>query len=184
MAEPHGETEQTVLEEVEIHEMLGNERRQLILRFLKDQAEGRMGARALADRIAEVETDESPPPPNLRKSVYITLTQNHLPKLDRYRIVDYDEQSKRVALAERSSEVWVYMETVPKYGISWSEYYLGTACLGLLLVVATWIGVPLIADVGTAVWAVVVFLLIGGAGVYQTIQQESSIWHRLRSNLD
>lgn len=156
----------------------------MVLKWLREDAEGELSVQELSKRIAEVETGESPPPKKTRQSAYVALHQTHLPKLDELGIADYDRQSKTVSLAELSDEVWVYMETVPKYGISWSEYYLGTAVLGLLLVLAAEIGVPLIADAGTSVWALLLFLLIGGGAVYQTIQQDSSILHRLWNNLD
>lgn len=167
------------LEPVDIHDVLSNERRQMILSLLREEAET-MTARELSERIAELETGESPPPRNIRQSAYVSLHQTHLPKLDELGIVDYDQSAKTVHLNERAKQVSVYMETVPKYGISWSEYYVGTAIVGLLLVLGAQIGVPFIADIGTVVWAVLLFILIGVSGVYQTVQQGSSLLHRLR----
>lgn len=183
-AQAYEQNRQGPLNEVEIHSALSNTRRILILKLLRAAAGREMRVRELADRIAEMETDVSPPPRNLRKSVYVTLIQSHLPKLDDFGIVDYDDQAKTVALARRSEEVWVYLETVPKYGISWSEFYLGTACLGGLLLLATEIGVPLIAGVSPTGWATVILLLISGGAVYQILHQESSIWHRLQNTLE
>lgn len=167
------------LEPVDIHDVLSNERRQMILSLLREESDT-LTARELSERIAELETGESPPPRNIRQSAYVSLHQTHLPKLDELGIVDYDQSSKTVHLNERAKEVSVYMETVPRYGISWSEYYVGTALVGLLLVLGAEIGVPFIADVGELAWAVILFLLIGVSGVYQTIQQGSSVLHRLR----
>jgi len=167
------------LEAVEIHDVLSNERRQMVIDELRDAGET-MSARDLSENIAEHETGESPPPRNIRQSAYVSLHQTHLPKLDKLGIVEYDESDKTVTLDEDASrEVAVYMETVPKYGISWSEYYLGVSALGLLLLAATRVGVPVIASVDAAVWTGAIPVLVGISAAYQTIQQGSSILHRI-----
>lgn len=163
----------------DIHDVLSNERRQLILEFLRE-AGGRLSARELSERIAEVETGESPPPRNIRQSAYVSLHQTHLPKLDELGIVDYDQSSKEVRLNDRAKQVSVYMETVPKYGLSYAEYYLAVSAIGLLLVIAAEVGVPVVSSVGTTTLAGAVFLLVMASATYQTIQQGSSLVHRLR----
>jgi len=80
----------------------------------------------LAETIAERETGESPAPKNIRNSVYNSLHQTHLPKLDRRGIVEYDSDRKTIRITEDARSVDVYMEVVTPYGITWSEYY--TAC--------------------------------------------------------
>ena len=172
-------TAQPDLEAVEIHDVLSNERRQLILEFLRD-AGGILTARELSEKIAEVETGESPPPRNIRQSAYVSLHQTHLPKLDELDIVEYDQSAKTVELNDRAEQVSVYMETVPKYGLSWSEYYLGVSVLGLLLIIAGEIGVPVLASIGSLAFASATFVLIIASAVYQTITQQSSVFHRLR----
>mgnify|MGYP000613317027 CR=1 FL=1 len=172
------------LEPVEIHDVLSNERRQMVIDRLRE-AGGTMSARDLSEHIAERETGESPPPRNIRQSAYVSLHQTHLPKLDDLDIIEYDESDKTVTLDEDASQaVGVYMETVPKYGISWSEYYLGVSVLGLLVVIAARIGAPGFSAVGAEVWAGAVFLLIAGSATYQTIEQGSSIVHRIDTTGD
>ena len=167
------------LEAVEIHDVLSNERRQIVIDMLRE-AEEAMSARDLSEGIAERETGESPPPRNIRQSAYVSLHQTHLPKLDELGIVDYDESEKTVSLNDEASrQVSVYMETVPKYGISWSEYYLGVSLVGLLLLVATRVGVPVVSAVDAGVWTGAVLALVAVSTVDQTVQQGSSILHRL-----
>ena len=163
---------------VDIHDVLSNERRRMVLSILREEG-GQTTARELSERIAELETGQSPPPRNIRQSAYVSLHQTHLPKLDDLGIIDYDESAKTVTLTDRAKRVSVYMETVPRYGISWSEYYVAVAAIGVLLVVASWVGVPVIAGVGAGIWATLALLLVGGSAVYQTVQQGSSIIHRL-----
>ena len=167
---------------VDIHDVLSNERRRMVLSILHEQDGGSTTARDLSERIAEMETGQSPPPRNIRQSAYVSLHQTHLPKLDELGIIDYDESAKTVTLTDRAKQVSVYMETVPRYGISWSEYYIGVSTLGLLLVVATWIGTPILATVGAGSWAALVLLVVAVSATYQTIQQGSSIVHRLRES--
>lgn len=172
-------TAEPELQAVEIHDVLSNERRQLILKFLRE-AGGLLTARELSERIAEFETGESPPPRNIRQSAYVSLHQTHLPKLDELDIVDYDQSAKTVELNDRARQVNVYMETVPRYGISWSEYYFAVSVLGILLVLAGEFGVPVLAEIGSLALATGVFLLIGVSAVYQMISQQSSFIHRMR----
>lgn len=172
-------TTQSELKDVEIHNVLSNERRQLVLQNLRE-AGGALTARELSTRIAEAETDESPPPRNIRKSAYISLLQTHLPKLEELGIVDYDQTEKTVKLRQRAKQVNVYMETVPRYGIAWSEYYLWVSALGLLLIVAGQVGVPVLADGGSLALAAGTLVFILASAIYQTANQRSSVLHRLR----
>lgn len=167
------------LSAVEVHDILSNERRQMVIHLL--QTEGRkLSTRDLSERIAEAETGESPPPRNIRQSAYVSLHQTHLPKLAEHNIIHYDQNEKMVELDEETSqEVSIYMEQVPKYGISWSEYYLGVGTLGLLIIVAAQVGVPGLVGVDPLQWAIAVLALIISSATYQTIQQGSSLLHRL-----
>lgn len=167
------------LKPVEIHDVLSNERRHVVIDRLRE-SEGTVSARDLSEHIAEQETGESPPPRNIRQSAYVSLHQTHLPKLDELGIVEYDQSEKTVTLDETASrKVDVYMETVPKYGISWSEYYLGVSVLGLLLAVAARLDVPLITSVSPVGWTGVILTLVAVSATYQTVRQHSSILHRL-----
>jgi len=106
----------------------------------------------LAETIAERETGESPAPKNIRNSVYNSLHQTHLPKLDRRGIVEYDSDRKTIRITEDARSVDVYMEVVTPYGITWSEYYSMLGILSLLVVLASLIGVPGISRVDPVVW--------------------------------
>lgn len=162
----------------EVHDVLRNQRRQHVIEMLQS-AGGQVQAGELATEIAEAETGQSPPPDNIRQSVHVALHQTHLPKLDELDIVTYDEETKTVDLLERGEDMAVYMESVERYGISWSEYYLGVSLLGLLSIIAAEVGVPVVAPIGSLPLAVAAFILIVGSALYQTVVQQSSIFHRL-----
>ncbi|AFK18245.1 ArsR family transcriptional regulator [Haloferax mediterranei ATCC 33500] len=162
-------TSEPGLSETRIHEVLSNDRRRMAIEFLQD---GDLTLRELSERIAEAETGESPPPRNIRQSAYVSLQQTHIPKLVELGIVDYDDESKIVTLAE-AGDVTVYMEVVPEGELSWSEYYAALAALGLVLMIAVVVEVPIISAVGAPVLASLVFAVLGGSAVYQRWSQEN-----------
>nr|WP_225317696.1 ArsR family transcriptional regulator [Haloferax sp. CBA1148] len=131
-----------------------------------------MTLRELSERIAEAETGESPPPRNIRQSAYVSLQQTHIPKLDELDIVEYDDESKQVSLAE-AGDVTVYMEVVPEGELSWSEYYAVLSALGLVMMIAVVVDVPVISTLGAPVLASVLFAVIGASGLYQRWMQEN-----------
>ena len=122
------------LPETQIHDLLRNERRRQVIKHLQETV-GSTTLRDLAETIAEHECGQSPPPKDVRDSVYNSLHQTHLPKLDRNGIVEYDSNRKTIRLTENARSVDVYMDIVTAYGITWSEFYqlFGTGSLLLLL---------------------------------------------------
>jgi hypothetical protein len=181
-AESRGATregEDGALEEAEIHDVLRNSRRRRVIERLRGGS-GEESVADLAELIATAESEESPPPRNVRQSVYVSLHQTHLPKLDELGIVAYDSDEKRVAVADGANEVAVYMEVVPKYGISWAEYYLGVGLFGLLSVVGHAVGVPVLSAQNPALVAGGVFAVVVASAAYQLLDQRSSLVHRLR----
>jgi hypothetical protein len=123
------------LGEEQIHDVLSNERRKQALEILKRERD-EVELRTLAERLAEVESGESPPPRNLRQSVYNSLHQTHLPKLDELDIVAYDKDRKTIELQSAARTVDLYMEVLTPYGITWSTYYRTLAVLALTTVIA------------------------------------------------
>jgi hypothetical protein len=167
------------LEEGEIHEVLRNDRRRLALEALQED-DGRSTVGELSETVAARETGEEPPPRNKRQSVYVSLHQTHLPKLDELDIVAYDGESKEVHLQERIEEVEVYMEVVPEYGLSWAEAYVGLSLLGLLAAVGVVLDVPGLASIDFSYLAVGYFLLLLGISIYHVYShQDRTVVHRL-----
>ncbi|QAU14408.1 hypothetical protein EKH57_13515 [Halorubrum sp. BOL3-1] len=119
----------------EIYDVLRNDRRRLALEYLKERLRP-VEVGELSDHIAEREVGESPPPQDCRQSVYNTLSQTHLPKLEDLGFVDFDRDEKTVTLRETAREVDVYMNIVTPLGITWGTYYRSLGVLGLIAVVA------------------------------------------------
>jgi hypothetical protein len=123
------------LGEEEIHDILSNRRRKQTLEMLKNQP-GPIALRDLTDWIAQSESGETPPPRSLRQSVYNSLHQTHLPKLDRHGVIDYDQHRKLITLRSKARRVDLYMEVLTPYGITWSTYYRSLSVLSLLAIIA------------------------------------------------
>jgi hypothetical protein len=94
-----------------LHEVLVNDRRRATI----DLLDGEIRLRELADRIASVEADEENPDRKVRQSVYITLHQCHLPKLDDYGVIDYDADRKRVRPADGLRAIRSYRDRVDEH---------------------------------------------------------------------
>ncbi len=111
--------------------ILGNDRRMLMIEFLQ-RREGRAELRDLVEFIAEREGDTDR---RHRKSVYVSLVQTHIPKLEREGVVSFNRGV--VTLLKIPEDVTVYMEVVNRHDISWSAFYTGTSLIfiaaGLLL---------------------------------------------------
>jgi len=161
------------LDRAEIHSVLSNDRRWHVLELLAE--ENSRDLRSLADDIAGLESGTSPAPRELRQSVYVTLHQNHLPKLDSLDIVEYDDTAKTVELGDRARELDVYLEVVEPGHLSWSEYYLGVVVLGLLATLASAVGTPVLAAVAPLYHAVATLLAVL-ASILVQMRAEGSPW--------
>jgi hypothetical protein len=155
-----------VLPETDIHDILRNDRRRNVIKCLQDRGR-EVSLRDLAVHIAEIETNESPPPSNIRDSVYVSLHQTHLPKLDESGIVDYDSDRKTIALKRSARQVDLYMEVVTRYGVTWATYYRAVGTLSLFVVVLASTDVPLISAVDALLWASFFLLVIAASTLYQ-----------------
>lgn len=164
------------LKRTDIHDVLRNDRRRRVLSYLRD-SETPVSVRDLSEHIATIESGESPAPRNVRQSVYVSLHQTHLPKLDDLGIVDC-ESTDGVTLAQHADEVTVYLEVVPKHGLSWGEYYLGLGVLGAFVQIASVAGVPIVAGVGTTTLALSFFLLFIVSASYHISTQDSTVFNR------
>jgi len=162
--------DESTLTQSEVHDVLRNERRRHVIERLAEQDTD--SVRNLAEHIASIESGESPPPRNVRQSVYVSLHQTHLPKLDDLEIVVYDDDAKEVWLSDRADEVLVYLdgdagEEVPP----WAAVDLGLAVVGLLGA-----GVGLAADLpGIALGLPVLALLGVGAVAGYRLADEAGV---------
>jgi hypothetical protein len=151
------------LPESVVYEILANPRRRGTIRHLTETAAGRtVSLRDLATAIAAEETGQSPPPRSCRESVYNSLHQTHLPKLDELGIIEYDREGRAVSVRDSAREIDQYMELLTPSGHTWGEYYRTLGIASLVSIVASLAGVPVIRTVDPLLWAsgfLVVFVL-------------------------
>ncbi|RMB25096.1 DUF7344 domain-containing protein [Haloplanus aerogenes] len=138
--------------ECQIHGILANERRRAVIERL-DASPGTVTVRDLSTTIAAAETGESPPPARVRESVYTSLHQTHLPKLHEVGVVEYDRDHSLVHLRPAVREVDRHMDVLNGLGITWGEYYRSLGVFGLVLVIASLTGLPLVGAVDPLLWA-------------------------------
>ena len=162
-------TGEWVLDEGDIHDVLRNERRRHTLELLRDNGET-SSVRDLSEEVAALETGESPPPRNIRQSVYVSLHQTHLPKLDDLGIAVYDADAKRVTLTDRVGEVEAYMgrpaESDGESGRRSTRYVLVLSAVGLVAMVAVTLDSSVIAAIGVPL-AVLLFAAVLALSVRQ-----------------
>jgi len=134
------------ISETAIHDILRNDRRRSVLRALGTSV-GTLDLRTLASRIAEDETGISPAPKKARKSVYNSLHQTHLPRLDREGIIQYDYDRKQVRLRDEARNVSRYMDVTTPYGGTWTTYYRTLATISLFLVLLSLLDLPIVGAI-------------------------------------
>lgn len=135
-------TDDTIQRE-QIFEILSNERRRLVLKYLRQHNEEQIDFRDLVDQVAAWENDTILGDVNTddRKCVYTALRQTHLPKLDQFGVVEYDHQRGAIEPKETIENVYKYMEHVPEREMFWSRGYLLLAVLCGSAALSMWMGI-------------------------------------------
>ena len=162
--EEHDESDDGLTQEVAFT-MLSCRRRRYILHYLR--REGReVTLRELSKQLAawENDVDLEAVTHKQRMRVYTALRQSHLPKLNEYDVVEFDESAGTIALTDEASELEVYLDVVPHDEIPWSTYYLGLGGICAGAVGLSLAGVfPLSVLPGIGVAALVTVLFVGSA---------------------
>jgi hypothetical protein len=149
-------------------DLLCNARRLYLLEYLHDQDTPIQ----LTDAAAHIAARENEKPPaeldnEERRRVYISLYQTHLQLLLERGVIDWDEATNAIELADVSS-VEPYLDTVETPERRWDHAHLSLAVLGLLSValaipdvhpfsaipVAGYLGVVSVATVALAIFRV------------------------------
>ena len=151
-----------------IFEVLKNQRRRLVLKYLKSKDET-VSLGELAEHVAAQENGKSVETisSDERKRVYVGLYQCHLPKMDDMGIVEFNRNRGLVDLTETASQLDEYLEhEEPTSTPQWYRYYGLLALAGVALAVAAAIGLGPIAAFSTAVFGAVAVSFAGLAGVH------------------
>jgi hypothetical protein len=122
--------EQPQLSKSDIFGVLQNDRRRRVLEILRTQ--GSQSIRSLSEEIARQESETDDPKSTVRKSIYVSLLQTHIPKMESLEIINYDREHDTVELLPAAHNFDIYMETVKKGDIPWSQFYIGLSTLAIL----------------------------------------------------
>lgn len=159
--------ESSSLNEGEIHDILRNDRRRAVIDFLSEHG-GHATIRELSEHIATLESGEDPPPRNVRQSVYVSLHQTHLPKLQGLGVVDYDTDSKDIDLRERATRLEAYMDRKDSDTDPLSLIYVAIGTIGILLTLMALGSDGSVVGIGLSSWVLPLFVIVVGLGIHQT----------------
>lgn len=121
---------QVQLSKSDIFSVLQNDRRRCVLEILR--RDGNQSVRFLSEEIARLESGEADPKSSIRKSIYVSLLQTHIPKMESLGVINYNREQDFVELLPAASHFDIYMETVPKGDIPWSQFYVGLSSLAVV----------------------------------------------------
>ena len=111
--QPEAETEERQSLSLDIvFEILRNERRRLVLHYLRDN-DGEATLGQLAEHIAALENDTTVTALNAqqRKRVYVGLYQCHLPKMDDAEVIDFNQSRGTIELRDSAERLESYLDT-------------------------------------------------------------------------
>lgn len=169
--EPFEKTESTATKN-RTFETLSNQRRRLVLRYLRQtKDDGPVFLRDLSEQVAAWENhiSHNDVTYKLRKRVYTSLYQSHLPRLHRYGFIEYDADRGTIELTKKADELDLYLEVVPPGHLPWSDVYLGTSIVIASLVAALYLApIPYLSSWHALVFSVIVFLSISLFHSYET----------------
>jgi hypothetical protein len=127
---PDLQSHQAQLSKSDIFGVLQNDRRRNVLEILREQ--GNQSIRCLSEEIARLESGEADPKASVRKSIYVSLLQTHIPKMESLGVIICDRENDCVELLPAACNFDIYMETVKKGDIPWSHFYIGLSTLAVV----------------------------------------------------
>lgn len=172
--EPASEPESGTLSRDEVFETLSNRRRRFVLHHLQEVDESATLSE-IAEQVAAWENDSTMDAisSSERKTVYTSLQQFHLPKMEEMGVVSYDSREGTVALTEAAADLDIYLEVVDRYDIPWSFYYVGLSAIGSVMVALSAVGIEPFAAVPFSGWTVFVLttLTVSAVAHYMRTRQ-------------
>jgi len=110
-------------------QILSNSRRRALISILRE-LDGRAELREVVRRIAELE--QGPDfDRKLRKSVYVSLIQTHIPKMESAGLIEHDGVSDVISLLEIPSAYRQYLDISERGEVLRSLCYFGVSIAGL-----------------------------------------------------
>ncbi|ACV48141.1 MULTISPECIES: DUF7344 domain-containing protein [Halomicrobium] len=125
-----------------VFELLKNQRRREVLRYLEAADDETVSLSDLAEHIAAIENDTTVQAisSSERKRVYVGLYQCHLPKMDDMNVVAFDQNRGTISLGPNADQLEEFLDIGDDEDRPWPRYYAGlaaggTALYGLALIV-------------------------------------------------
>lgn len=162
-----GEREPEPLAEATVFDLLGNERRRACLKELARDTDP-WDVDALSERVAGDIADSPEAAAERYDSVYISLCQVHLPKLDDVNVIRYDDDEQTVEPGARFPEIRTHLEKndlTPDRTVDRSKTTLLVSALTVVLLGAVFLGGVSTSDVALAGVTSLHLLVIGREAV-------------------
>jgi len=150
----------------EIFDLLSNHRRRYVIHYCMSTDEEAVELSDLAEQITawEQDKDVTEITSGERKTVYTSLQQTHLPRLERAGMITFE--SGTVELTDEVRRLGIYLDIVPENTIPWGAYYLGLSLLAGLIVGALWIGLLPANPVSPLIYLTGTVLVFGVSAAY------------------
>jgi DNA-binding transcriptional ArsR family regulator len=153
------------LEESEVFHILGNDRRRAIVQLLSEQP-GQIDVSNVATEIAAAESESTPVPNNLYKSVYVSLQQTHLPQLQEDAVIEYDSDAKTIRTGPNYGDVLAYVDGDTGDQSSVLRLHLGLCVGGLLLIALAGVDLAVLSALDPVLSSVLVLLAVAASSLY------------------
>ncbi|MFD1563883.1 hypothetical protein ACFR99_10010 [Haloarchaeobius amylolyticus] len=148
-------SEEPAFSKDEIFHLLQNERRRMVLRYLRD-TEGPVRMRDIAEQVAAWEHDTTVEEltSTQRQRVYIPLYQSHLSKLDEAGLIEYQQNRGIVERKPLADQVDKYLHldstddsTDEQHAESpgWEDYYIGATVFSYAILIGAVMELPVIS---------------------------------------
>ena len=156
------------LAESEVFHILGNDRRRAIVQLLAHES-GQVDVSDVATEIAETESDSTPVPNNLYKSVYVSLQQTHLPQLEEDGVIEYDSEAKTIQPGPHFDDVLAYIDGHDDNPSGVLQFHLAACVLGLAVIALVGMDLPLLSSIDPVLWSVLVLLAVAASSLYRLL---------------
>lgn len=146
----------------EVFDILKNERRRLVLSYIRQHGEATVGDLAIHVAAIENDKDEAAVRGQERKRVYISLYQSHLPRMKSAGAIEYDSDRGTITPTSQTSDFYQILQTsqskAPRFVGGRSMYYLALGLVGIVAFLSTvlWMESVVVVTFGLFVGAVFV----------------------------
>ena len=100
------------LSKSDIFGILQNDRRRHVLEILRTQ--GNQSVRSLSEEIARLESETEEPKSSVRKSIYVSLLQTHIPKMESLQIIIYNREHDTIKLLPAAHNFDIFWKPLKK----------------------------------------------------------------------